>query len=148
MYLLNPLNKSYCLHQICESNYHKLLKLVPSLLIIREKASACVTGKPSLHIEIIERTPYTLTFELKYFFNRQIEAMFEPTMKIRAYLDAKSVEVLRNRPRPQIKRAAHIEILQYKWTLNYFLEKWLNHCLQLGYRFEQEERKRAEAPVH
>lgn len=144
MHLLDPLNKSYCLYRICESNYFKLLKLVPDLLNIRGQATASIAGKPPLYIKIIERTPYTLTFELSHFFDYQTGALFEPAVRIRAYLDAKSVEVLRDRHRPHIEKAfrtpaAHREIMQYKWTLNYFLEKWLSHCLQLGYRFDRKQ---------
>ena len=57
------------------------------------------------------------------------------------YLDAESAEVLADHNRPHIahalKRTERVEeIMDYKWSLNYFLEKWLNHCLRLGYRFE------------
>lgn len=142
MYLLNPVNKSYCLYQICESNYHRLFKLVPHLLTIDGKATACVSGKPSLYIRIIERTPYTITIELSHFFKQRTEALCEPGVKLRAYLDAKSVEVMGDRHRLWTrsdcsKPKIHSEIMQYKWTLNYFLEKWLTHCLQLGYRFDR-----------
>ncbi|TAL49646.1 MAG: DUF1249 domain-containing protein, partial [Methylovulum sp.] len=30
MSLINPVNKSFCLEQICESNYQKLFKLIPN----------------------------------------------------------------------------------------------------------------------
>ena len=35
MSFVNPVNKSYCLEQICESNYQKLRKLIPELLTLK-----------------------------------------------------------------------------------------------------------------
>jgi len=103
-----------------------------------------VGGKPSLYIRIIDRSRYTLTIELSHFFKHSMGASSEPALKIRAYLDMKSAEVLSDHFRPQVERAfqrsgMQREIMEYKWNLNYFLEKWLNHCIHLGYRFEQKE---------
>lgn len=141
MSLLNPVNKSFCLHTLCESNYYKLLRLIPGLHRIGESAIASPAGKPTLHFRMIDKTPYTLTLELTHCFGDRMDAFVEPAVKIRAYLDAETAEVLADHNRPQIEHAFKQteradEIMDYKWTLNYFLEKWLNHCLQLGYRFE------------
>ncbi|NTV79110.1 MAG: DUF1249 domain-containing protein, partial [Clostridiales bacterium] len=29
-------------------------------------------------------------------------------------------------------------IMDYKWRLNYFLSKWLDHCLQADYQFQNQ----------
>ena len=146
MSLLNPVNKSFCLHTLCESNYYKLLRLIPDLPQIGESAIASPAGKPTLHFRLIDKTPYTLTLELTHCFEDQTDAFFEPAVRIRAYLDAKTAEVLADHNRPHIEHAFRQteradKIMDYKWTLNYFLEKWLNHCLQLGYCFEQSENR-------
>ena len=143
MSLLNPVNKSFCLHTLCESNYYKLLRLIPDLPRIGESAMASPAGKPTLHFRLIERTPYTLTLELTHCFGDRMDAFLEPAVRIRAYLDAESAEVLADHNRPHIAHAFRQtercnEIMDYKWTLNYFLEKWLNHCLQLGYCFQHD----------
>jgi uncharacterized protein YqiB (DUF1249 family) len=31
-----------------------------------------------------------------------------------------------------------LEIMNYKWRLNYFLQKWLEQCLNKNYRFNSE----------
>lgn len=36
MSYVNPVNKSYCLEQICESNYEKLLTLFPEIPLLND----------------------------------------------------------------------------------------------------------------
>lgn len=138
---IKPKNKSFLLQTLCESNYRKLLLLVPNL----RELDGCSTGhapdKPDLYITPIERGPYTMTLELSHCFNHELEPFFEPALRLRTYFDAKSTEVLRDHERPMINHAFDSstpakEIMDYKWELNYFLEKWLNHCLQNGYKFQ------------
>jgi uncharacterized protein YqiB (DUF1249 family) len=50
------------------------------------------------------------------------------------FLDARIAEVLGDQDRPPPVRsppgaAAPRALLDYKWQLNYFLQKWLEHCL-------------------
>ncbi len=140
MLSLNPVNKSYCLQEVCESNFRRLLKLAPELLAIERDAIALVDGNPVLHLKILDRGPYTLTVELTHSFEHEQDGFSEPAVKLRVYIDAKSVEVLRDHYRPQASdifrhTGNHRVVLDYKWSINYFLEKWLKHCLLKGYCF-------------
>jgi len=144
MSLLKPINKPCCLHSMCETNYFKLFRLAPNLLYIKDSAVAYANGKPALHLKVIDKTAYTLTLELSHCFEHDTESFFEPAVKIRAYLDAKTAEVLRDHvrsPAVYVLRKyspSHAnDLMDYKWSLNYFLEKWLNHCLQSDYQFEK-----------
>lgn len=137
---LNPINKSRILQTICESNFHKLFRLAPDLLGIRSSAIASAGDRPALYIRILERHPYTVTMELTHHFEANRDEAGEPAVKIRLYLDAKSAEVLRDTWRPLVdhvfqKNPAPEIVLDYKWTINYFLERWLDHCIEQGYRF-------------
>ncbi|MGH8557182.1 MAG: DUF1249 domain-containing protein [Methylococcales bacterium] len=137
---LNPVNKSSILQTLCESNFHKLLLLAPDLLRIEYSATAKARGLPKLYIRIMDRKPYTLTMELTHRFESEDEGRIEPRVNIRVYLDAKSAEVLRDTTRPLAarilqKNPAPEVVLEYKWTINYFLERWLDHCIDQGYRF-------------
>ncbi|MGR9108835.1 MAG: DUF1249 domain-containing protein [Gammaproteobacteria bacterium] len=139
---LNPVNKSRLLHGLCENNFHKLFRLAPDLLRIRHGAAAQACGRPALHIRILERQPYTLTLELTHHFESEPETRTEPAVKIRVYLDAKSAEVLREPPHHPYESVLKKNpdpkiVLDYKWTINYFLEKWLDHCIDQGYRFDR-----------
>jgi len=140
MGFVNPVNKSFCLEQICESNYQKLLQLIPDLLTIKEAAIGLSAQHTMLHLTVIERTPYTMTVDLSYCFNRNLEEFLEPAVKIRIYLDAQLSEVISDHVRDSVGQVfkdpgLSREIMNYKWRLNYFLQKWLDHCLKKDYRF-------------
>lgn len=140
MSLIHPVNTSLCLEKLCESNFHKLFCLIPNLCSFKQHATGETTNKPSLHLKIIERTKHTLTVELSHTFNENLNSFIEPAVKIRIYLDANLAEVLKDHVRPVVSKvyadpAQSVEIMNYKWRLNYFLQKWLDHCLQTNYEF-------------
>ena len=146
---IRPVNKSLCLEQLCDSNYRKLLRLIPGLLQIQQDAVAYAASKPELHLQIIDKAPYTITVELSHRFNRRLSDFLEPAVKLRIYLDARLVEVLSDHARVNVHRAIDnpgrlIEVMDYKWTLNYFLDKWLDHCLKANYEFSSEQQLVAE----
>ena len=140
MSFVNPVNKAICLEQICESNYRKLLMLIPDLLSFKETAIGHAPNNTTLHIKVIESTPYTMTVEMSHCFHKNLDEFLEPAVKIRIYLDAQLAEVLSDHVRASV---AHVfknpglsrEIMNYKWRLNYFLQKWLDHILKKDYRF-------------
>ena len=141
MGLLNPVNKSLCLEQLCEANYFKLLRLIPGLFNVKQSALGTANRKTAIQIRILERSPYTLTIELNHRFHLASDSPLVPALQIRIYLDAKSAEVLRDHFRSDVHKifksaAKSTEIMDYKWRLNYFLSKWLDHCLQADYQFQ------------
>lgn len=133
---LRPLNTSWCLEKICESNYQKLLRLIPNLQTLGASAIGEYEERPTLHLSILERNRYTLTVELGHYFCPSSR----PAVTIRVYLDAKLAEVISDHDRPAVTTVFQnpgqsLEIQEYKWRLNYFLQKWLDHCLTTDYRF-------------
>jgi uncharacterized protein YqiB (DUF1249 family) len=132
MSFVNPINKSYCLEQLCESNYQKLLQLIPGLLTLKGSAIGLAADNTNLHIGIISNTPYTMTIELSHCFNKNRRDFMAPAVHIRLYLDAQLAEVLNDHARASV---AHVfknsslskEIMNYKWRLNYFLQNWLDN---------------------
>ena len=140
MSIFHPVEKSFWLHKVCEANYRKLRDLIPDLSGIGAAATARVRDKPALHLRLLERSPYTLTLELTHDFARGYEPLTEPAVRIRVCLDAKTAEVLSDHCRPFVLDALRDEasaraVLDYKWSLNYFLARWLDHCLSSKYRF-------------
>ncbi len=138
---VSPINKSYCLQNVCETNYKKIFSLIPNLRNIDESAQGLSQGKPMLHVQILEQTPYTKTIQLSYYFEHDAEVLLEPAVKIRLYFDVCIAEVLRDYKRTEVAKAINDigrskDILEYKWKLNYFLEKWLDHCLKKEYIFQ------------
>jgi uncharacterized protein len=140
MSFLNPINKSLCLEQVCASNYEKIFRLIPGLRAFNGNAIGLAANNTTLHLQIIEQTAYTLTIELSHCFSIKPEELLEPAVRIRIYLDAQLAEVLSDHARPNV---THVykdfglcrEIMNYKWRLNFFLQKWLDHCLTKDYQF-------------
>lgn len=137
---LNPINKSFNLQGLCESNFRKIFQLAPHLLNIKCDATAQANGRPELLVRIVDRQRHTVTLELTHHFSLKQENNKELGLIIRVYLDARSAEVMCRTPRGysdyQVDHRPSPEtVLDYKWTVNYFLEKWLNHCLEQGYLF-------------
>lgn len=137
-----PKNKSYLLAQLFESNYRKLRELIPELGELQDHAVAFSHGKPALHLTVLERSRYTVTVELHHRFGTDFDRLIEPRIRIRIYLDGRCAEALREAEREpegavHTLRRAPAEILEDKWSANYFLERWLSHCVQNRYRFER-----------
>ncbi|MDD4914751.1 MAG: DUF1249 domain-containing protein [Methylococcales bacterium] len=133
-------NTSWCLEKICESNYQKLFRLIPDLCAFDRQAIGRTSDKPALFLDVLERNPYTLTIELNHCFSQPLSERIAPRVKIRVYLDAQLAEVIRDDDRPAADRVyqnpgSARDIQDYKWRLNYFLQKWLDHCLKTEYRF-------------
>ncbi len=140
MSLVHPVNTSLCLEKLCESNFQKLFSLIPDLCSFQHLATGETISKPTLYLKIIDRTSHTLTVELTHCFDKNLESFMEPAIKIRIYLDANLAEVLKDHQRPLVSKVykdprQSVEIMNYKWRLNYFLQKWLDHCLQTNYQF-------------
>jgi uncharacterized protein YqiB (DUF1249 family) len=138
MSVLEPLEKSYWLAKLCEANYERLLRLVPWLDGMACSAVAGAEGKPPLHLQLLEHSPHTLTLELSHCFG--FESLLEPAVRIRVYLDARAAEALSDHARPKVHEALGRQprardVMDYKWTLNYFLSQWLDHCLACNYSF-------------
>ena len=138
-----PRNTSYWLAHICESNFGKLARLIPDLSRLDGNTTAVSSfGKPALQLTVVERSRYTLTVDLSYRFGDQARQTAEPRFRIRVYLDGKCAEALNRHQtddsyRIRTEAATHgLEVLEEKWALNYFLERWLDHCLHSQHRFE------------
>ena len=141
MSFVHPVNMSFCLEQLCESNYQKLFKLIPNLLDIEEAATGLADRHSTLHLKVIEQTPYTLTIELSHCFSKNRDELLEPAVLIRIYLDVQLAEVLSDHARLNVSQVYKdpgliLDIMNYKWRLNYFLQKWLDHCLKKDYEFK------------
>jgi uncharacterized protein YqiB (DUF1249 family) len=143
MTAFRPVEKSYWLQRVCEANYRKLAGLVPGLARFGNVAVAQAQNRPALRLRLLERSAYTLVAEMTHDFASAVESWGEPAVHLRICFDSKTVEVLRDAGRPSVGEAfeglpSAAEVLDYKWTLNYFFARWLDHCLACDYRFRLE----------
>ena len=121
-----------------ESNYLRLLHVIPELDRLDGCFRSRVAGDCELHVEILERCRYTVTLSLTYFFEDEHGRVADPDLVVRAYLDGKLAEVmsLRGKHRHaelQRLRSAHSGELDARWQRNVVLNKWLEYLSDQGH---------------
>lgn len=128
------------LMDLYENNYLRLRKLLPELATFEGEAVSQRPGCLDLHVALLERSRYTSTIRLTYYFASESAGgrVAEPDLCLRVYHDAGMVEVLAGHLKHGRERLNHVpgESLRVKWKLNRFLFRWLGYCLYLGHNFE------------
>jgi uncharacterized protein YqiB (DUF1249 family) len=126
------------LMSVYESNYLRLLRVVPELERLDGYYQSRVAGDCSLHLEIVERSRYTVTLSLSYFFFEDGKRIADPDMKIRAYLDGHLAEAVsldgnhRHIALRRLSREYRCELDQ-RWRRNIILNKWLEYLVDQGH---------------
>jgi uncharacterized protein len=125
------------LMDLYENNYLRLRRLIPDLAKLPDSSISRIPGCLSLHMTVLERTRFTTTLYLTYYFEEATKSVAEPALTIRLYHDAHQVEVLTGHLQHGRRHYDHIpeKAKQVKWKLNRFLYKWLGYCLYLGHHF-------------
>jgi len=126
------------LMSLYESNYLRLLQIVPEL----ERLDGCfhsrVAGECDLYVEILERCRYTVTLSLTYRFDSETGDCANPDMLVRAYLDGELAESMslgvrnRNASLPRFN-ASRSRDLGARWKRNMILNKWLEYLRDQGH---------------
>ena len=121
-----------------ESNYLRLLRVLPEL----EQLDGCfrsrVAGDCDLHLEVLERCRYTVTLSLTYHLKTDDGLILDPDITIRAYLDGRLAEAMMvgNRQRHMVLRKfldEHRRELDLRWRRNIVLNKWLEYLSDQGH---------------
>jgi len=121
-----------------ESNYLRLMQLVPELDRLDGCFRSRVAGDCDLYVEILERSRYTVTLSLTYHFETDDGLLMDPDMTVRAYLDGRLAEVLsigRRQRHPALRQLVreHREELDRRWRRNMVLNKWLDYLVEQGH---------------
>ena len=121
-----------------ESNFLRLLRLVPDLEHVDGCYVSRVAGDCDLHVDILERSRYTLTLSLTYRLVTDAGLMMDPDMTVRVYFDGKQAEVMSIGPeqRHDILRrlvSEHKAELDRRWRVNAILNKWLDYLTEQGH---------------
>lgn len=121
-----------------ESNYLRLMRLIPEL----ERLDGCfrsrVAGDCELFVDVLERCRYTVTLSLTYFFEGENGRVADPDMTVRAYLDGRLAEAMSlsgNHRHSEFRRLAkaHRAELNARWRRNVVLNKWLEYLSDQGH---------------
>jgi len=121
-----------------ESNFLRLLNLIPELDRIDGCFRSRVAGACNLHAEILERSRYTITLSLTYQFESDCGLVADPDMQVRAYLDGQLAEVLSlggDLRHAELRRLvrANCHELDVRWKRNVILNKWLEYLIDQGH---------------
>jgi len=121
-----------------ESNFLRLLYLIPEL----EQLDGCfrsrVAGACDLHVAILERCRYTITLSMTYLFASEDGDIADPDITVRAYLDGRLAESLslydhqRHGELQKMQRDNRPE-LRARWQRNVVLNKWLEYLTDQGH---------------
>ena len=121
-----------------ESNFLRLLRLIPELDRLDGCFRSRVAGDCDLYVEVIETSRYTVTLLLTYHLPTDEGTIADPDMTVRAYLDGQQAEVLsigEQRRHAALRRLAleHREELDRRWRFNVVLNKWLEYLSDQGH---------------
>lgn len=130
-----------------ESNYARLLQLVPEPELPYESAVSRSRLDRDLHLRVLERSRYTATLNLSYRFEEAGVLRVEPDVDVRLYRDALLVEALRVGPHAHCAVLSDLDrelgpMLQGRWGRNLLLAKWLEYLLAQGHGFSLASRPR------
>lgn len=126
------------LMSVYESNYLRLLHLIPEL----ERLDGCfqsrVAGDCDLHVDVLSRSRYTVTMSLTYYFETDQGRVADPDMLVRAYLDGQLAEAMSlgaEHRHVEFRRLlrTHGKELSERWQRNIVLNKWLDYLLEQGH---------------
>jgi uncharacterized protein len=121
-----------------ESNFLRLLQLIPEIGRLDGCYRSRVAGDCDLYVEIIETSRYTVTLSLTYHLPTDQGMLADPDITVRVYLDGQQAEVLAigERQRHEALRRlvfAHREELDRRWRFNIVLNKWLDYLYDQGH---------------
>ena len=121
-----------------ESNYLRLLRLIPELDRVDGCFHSIVAGDCDLHVEILERCRYTITLSLTYHFETDEGLLVDPDLTVRAYLDGQLAEAMNvgsGQRHATLRRLVreHSRELDRRWRRNIVLNKWLDYLSEQGH---------------
>lgn len=122
------------LHATCESNYARLIQLFPDYETSNYREFQLGSGE-RVRIDVVDRSRYTT--QLKVCQQGGDRWLAAPRFELRAYHDARMVEVIGFQSRRRIEARydypnADMHAPDEKAQQNIFLAEWLSHCLEQG----------------
>jgi uncharacterized protein YqiB (DUF1249 family) len=126
------------LMSLYEENFNRINRLIPELARLDGCYRSRVPGDCDLYLEILERSRYTVTFSLTYFFPGETSRIADPDLKVRAYLDGQLAEAMSLcgvHRHKELRRLAkmHRSEISVRWHRNIILNKWLEYLLDTGH---------------
>lgn len=129
---------------IYEQNYRLISELLGKSEVDSDESVSRCSGHLPLRLRVLERFRYTTTYSLTYLFRESAVPTTDPDLVVRVYRDAAMAEVLGFGSEKEVLNTPGLPgpeidgwVLERKWQLNRFLEKWLEYCLNCGHCFSE-----------
>lgn len=122
--------------RLCETNYLKLLKLIPNVEPAGQYYDYCVNDKTIYRLTVKECCKYTTIVTLVQLAPKVVDYL-SPRLEVRLYHDAAMAEVTASQNVTHIKGSytyPNRQMMQKdeKYQLNCFLQAWLKMCHDYG----------------
>jgi uncharacterized protein YqiB (DUF1249 family) len=123
---------------VYESNYLRLLRLIPEIDRLDGCYRSRVAGDCDLHLEIIERSRHTVTLSLTYHLKTGDGVLTDPDMTVRLYTDCNLAEAMaigKSQRHGALQRLVHEHRVELgrRWRRNIILNKWLEYLSDQGH---------------
>jgi hypothetical protein len=120
-----------------EQNYILLRRLAPSLSELPDYVISTLDGHISLHMWVEAREKFTTTVRLSYEFDQKgHRTQYEPNLTVRIYHDARVAETMSAIVNGKPRKMRNASTMEWRWSLNRFLYRWLRYSLHQGHKFE------------
>ena len=126
-------------HAQCETNYHRLMRLMPNMRELQAHEIAVSTSEDHQDIvrfEVLEHCPYTTSLSIVQKSTR-LDWITSPSFTMRVYHDAQMAEVTSFQQQHRLQTIneypnPRMHHMDEKAQLDRFLGEWLTHCLEHG----------------
>lgn len=124
-----------------EANFVLFRSLIPNTVVLPADAVSKVLQGEDLHLNVIERTKYTMSLKLSHRFNHTGVIVPIPGLTLKVYFDAGQVEVISWHGADDFAGIDQhsfrwLPSVRAKWKVNFFLGKWLEYCVLIGHKFD------------
>lgn len=125
---------------IYERNYRLLSDLAPGLAELPDALVSQVDGAHDLHWRVLDRQRYTTELLLTHYLTVDGKAVPDPDLRLRIYHDSRQVEMMCDMVCDdllEVLERNHVDpgTQARRWTVNLFLNRWLEYLLIQGHRF-------------
>lgn len=119
-------------------NYHRLARLFAPQELVPGRYVSSIDDGLDVHLQVLERHPYTLELELTYDLIDEQTGLRTPSAQLRVYTDAHVAEALHCHPGRHLWQVLGPfpparTVLQHRLRMNGFLTRWLEYLAEQGH---------------
>ncbi|MCP1374981.1 DUF1249 domain-containing protein [Dyella lutea] len=119
-------------------NYHRLARLFAPQELSPGRYVSSIDDGLDVHLQVLERHPYTLELELTYDLVDEQTGLRTPSAQLRVYTDAHVAEALHCHPGRHLWQVLGPfpparTVLQHRLRMNGFLTRWLEYLAEQGH---------------